>query len=95
MTFQDGIAHPCPDRTARISGDCNPTWPGNGTRGCAGFGIFKRLWQTRGLVNRCNSGQFYPVLSEDFCAQKSVIKIHAYLCRWSGNFLVSFCILLH
>jgi len=23
------------------------------------------VWKTR-----CNSGQFYPVLSEDFCAQK-------------------------
>jgi len=35
--------------TARISGDCNQTWPGSGTSGCAGFGIFERLWQTRGL----------------------------------------------
>jgi len=32
--------------TARISGYCNQTWPGSGTvRGCAGFGIFKGLWQ--------------------------------------------------
>jgi len=29
----------------------------------------------------CNSGQIYPVLSEDFCAQKFVIKIHAFLYR--------------
>jgi len=56
--------------TARISGDCNQTWPGSGTRECAEFGIFNRLWQTRGLESKGNSGQFYPVLSEDFCTQK-------------------------
>jgi len=30
---------------------------------------------------RCNSGQFYPVLSEDFNAQKFVIKVSTYLYR--------------
>ena len=30
---------------------------------------------------RWNSGQFYPVLSKDFYAQKFVIKIHTYLYR--------------
>jgi len=30
---------------------------------------------------RCNSGQFYPVLSDDFDTQKFVIKIHTYLYR--------------
>jgi len=46
--------------TARISGDCNQTWPESGTSGCAGFGIFKGLWQTRGLKNKV---QRWPVLS--------------------------------
>jgi len=31
--------------TARIIGECNQTSPpGSGKSGCAGFGIFKRLW---------------------------------------------------
>jgi len=38
----------------------NQTWPGSGTRGCAGFGIFERLWQTRGLENKV---QLRPILS--------------------------------
>jgi len=46
--------------TARISGDCNQTWPGSGTKGCAGFGIFKRPWQTRSLENKA---QLWPILS--------------------------------
>jgi len=46
--------------TARISGDYNQTWPRSGTSGCAGFGIFKRLWQTRGLENKV---QLWPLLS--------------------------------
>jgi len=46
--------------TTRISGDCYQTWPGSGTRGFAGFGIFKRLWQTRGLENMV---QLWPIWS--------------------------------
>jgi len=45
--------------TARISGDCNQNWPGSGTKGCAGFAIFERLWQTRGLENK---GQLWSIL---------------------------------
>jgi len=41
-----------PVPTACISGNCNQIWPGSSTSGCAGFRIFKRLWQTRGLENR-------------------------------------------
>jgi len=69
--------------TACISGDCNRTCPGSGTSGCAGFGIFERLWQTRGLENKGNSGPFHPVLSENVCAQTILyFKIHAYFYRW-------------
>ena len=82
--------------TACISGDCNQTWPGSGTSGCAGFRILKRLWQIRGLENKA---QLWPILScvisRFLCPKNSVIKIHAYLYRLSGNFLVSFCILFH
>jgi len=46
--------------TAWISGDCNQTWPRSGTSGWAGFDIFKRLWQTRGLENKV---QLWPILS--------------------------------
>jgi len=46
--------------TVSISGDCNQTLPGSGTSGCAGFGIFKRLWRTRGLENKV---QLRPILS--------------------------------
>jgi len=72
--------------TARITGDCNQTWPGSGTRGCAGSGIFKRLWQTRGLENKV---QLWPILSWiiRFCAPNFFIKIHAYLYRSPGKFL--------
>jgi len=41
--------------TARISGDCNQTWPGSGNKE-----IFKRLWQTRGLEHKV---QLWPILS--------------------------------
>jgi len=82
--------------TACISGDCNQTWPGSGTSGRAEFGIFKRLWQTRGFENKV---QLWPMLScvirRLSCPQNSVIKIYAYLHRWSGNFLASFWILFH
>ena len=82
--------------TARISGDCNQTWAGSGTSGCAGFGIFKTLWQTRVLGNKA---QLWPILScvirRFVCPKNPVIKIHAYLYRWWGNFLVSFWILFH
>jgi len=37
---------------ARISSDCNQTWPRSGKSSCAGFGIFRRLWQSRGLENK-------------------------------------------
>jgi len=40
--------------TPRISGDCDQIWLGSGTTRRAGFGIFKRLWQTRGLENKMN-----------------------------------------
>jgi len=46
--------------TARISSDCNQTWPGSGTSGSAGFDIFKKLWQTRGSENMV---QLCPILS--------------------------------
>jgi len=46
--------------TPRISGDCTQTWRESGTSGTAGFGIFKWLWQTRGLENKM---QLWPVLS--------------------------------
>jgi len=45
---------------ARISGDCNQSWPRSGTSVCAGFGIFKRPWQTHGLENIV---QILPILS--------------------------------
>jgi len=45
---------------ACISGDCNQTWPRSGISVYAGFGIFRRLWQTRGLENKV---QFWPILS--------------------------------
>jgi len=78
------------------SDDCNSTWPESGIRGCAGFGIIERLWQTRGLETKV---QLWPILScviRISCAQQILyFEIHAYLYRWSGNFLVSFCILFH
>jgi len=37
---------------------------------------------------------FMLVLSEGLCAITSFIKIHAGFCRYSGNFLLSFCISL-
>jgi len=47
--------------TARIIGECNQTSPpGSGKSGCAGFGIFKRLWLTRGLESKV---QLWPILS--------------------------------
>ena len=46
--------------TPRISGDCTQTWRGSGTSGRVGFGIFKWLWQTRGLENKV---QLWPTLS--------------------------------
>jgi len=46
--------------TPLISDDCNQTWPGSGTRGYAGFGLFKRPWQTRGLENMM---PLWPMLS--------------------------------
>jgi len=82
--------------TACISDDCNQTWPGSGTNGCAWFGIFKRLWQTRALENKV---QLWPMLScvirRLWCPKKSVTEIQEYLYRWSRNFLVGFCILFH
>jgi len=51
---------PSTPRITRISGDCTQTWQGRGTRGRAGFGIFKWLWQTRGLENKM---QLWPILS--------------------------------
>jgi len=42
------------------SGDCNQTWPGSGTRRCAGFSIFAKLWQNRGLENKV---QIWLILS--------------------------------
>ena len=81
--------------TARISVDCDRTWSGSETRECAGFGIFTMLWQTRGLENKV---QLWPILScviRRFLCPNMVIKSHAYLYRWSGNFLVIFCVLFH
>jgi len=77
------------------SDDCNQTWPGSGTRECVGFGVLERLWQTSGLDSKV---QIWPILScvvRRFLCPKSAIKIHTYLYRWSGNILVSFCILFH
>jgi len=49
-----------PNPDGSHSDDCNQTWPGSGTSGCAGFGIFERLWQTRGSENKV---QLWPILS--------------------------------
>ena len=46
--------------TPRISGDCNQSWLWSGTSGRAGFAIFNRLWQTRGLKNNL---QLWPISS--------------------------------
>ena len=43
---------------------------GSGTSGCAGFSSSKGSDKPVVQKTRCNSGQFYPVLSEDFCVQK-------------------------
>jgi len=77
--------------TACISGDCNQTWPGSGTSGYAGFGIFKRLGQTRGLENM---EQLWPVLSgvirRLLCPKNSVIKIQANYIDDQGTFWLVF-----
>jgi len=46
--------------TARISGDCDQTWPREWNKRVRWILIFKRLWQTRGLENKV---QLWPILS--------------------------------
>ena len=78
-------------RTACISGDCNQIWPGSGTRGCAGFGIFKRLWQTRGLENKV---QLWPMLScvirRLLCPKNYVILFRHIYTDYQGTFWLVF-----
>jgi len=44
---------------ARNSGDCEQTWRERGTSGNGGFGVVKKLRQTRALENK---GQLWPML---------------------------------
>ena len=77
--------------TACISGDCNQTWPGSGTRGCAGFGIFKSLWQTRGLGNKV---QLWIILScvirRFLCPKIMSLKLMHTYADDQGNFWLVF-----
>ena len=76
----------------RLQPDLTREWKS----GCAGFGIFERLWQTRVLENK---GQLWSILScvvrKCLCPKNYVFQNSCILSQVIREFLPGCCILFH